>query len=73
MRVLSIAFQGAMSEEMLAEGANDKLDAEIAKRKDLVAAGPKRVFGYNSPMVPKDKTFWEVQIPIKGGKAKSAD
>ncbi len=29
------------------------------------AAGPLRVTGYNSPFVPRDKNFFEVQIPLK--------
>jgi hypothetical protein len=68
MRVLSIAVQGPRSAQVLAE-AERKLDAEITKRKELVAAGPRRVLGYNSPMVPREKAFWEVQIPInkRGG------
>lgn len=64
MRVLSIACQGEMSAAKLDE-AERKLEAEIARRQATVAAGPKRVLGYNSPMVPKGKTYWEVQVPIK--------
>ena len=64
MRVLSIAIQGAMSAEKLGE-AERKLEAEMARRKNITAAGPKRVLGYNSPMVPRDKAFWEIQVPIR--------
>jgi hypothetical protein len=28
-------------------------------------AGPLRVMGYNSPFVPQEKNFFEVQIPLK--------
>lgn len=63
LRVLSIALQGAMSPAKLNE-AEDKLQAEIEQRRDLVAAGPARVLGYNGPSVPTRKKFWEVQIPI---------
>jgi hypothetical protein len=64
MRVLSIASQGEMSPATL-DDAERKLAAEIARRKTIVAAGPIRVLGYNSPMVPKGKAYWEVQVPIK--------
>jgi hypothetical protein len=64
MRVLSIAFQGKMTADAL-EDAERKLDAELARREGIVAAGPKRVLGYNSPMVPKGKAYWEIQVPIE--------
>lgn len=64
IRVLSIACQGEMSPAKL-DDAERKLETEIARRQAIVAAGPKRVLGYNSPMVPKGKTYWEVQVPIK--------
>jgi hypothetical protein len=44
------------SEKMLA--------SEIKKRENIKPVGPYRVLGYNSPFVPKNKTFWEVQVPI---------
>jgi SOUL heme-binding protein len=72
MRVLSIAIQGEMSARQR-EDAERQLDAEIAKRKDVAAAGPKRVLGYNSPMVPRDKRFWEIQVPIKGQDVEAAE
>jgi hypothetical protein len=64
MRVLSIAFRGGMSTVAL-DNAERKLEAEIARRKTIVAAGPKRVLGYNSPMVSRGKAYWEVQVPIQ--------
>lgn len=67
LRVLSLAIQGEMTEKVLEE-AEQKLNAEIARRGDVVAAGPKRVLGYNSPMVPRGKAFWEVQLPIAASK-----
>jgi SOUL heme-binding protein len=72
MRVLSIAIQGEMSARQR-EDAEHKLDVESAKRKDIAAAGPKRVLGYNSPMVPRDKRFWEIQVPIKGQDVEAAE
>ena len=63
MRVLSIAFQGQLSADAR-EQAEKLLAAEIAARTNLTVAGPYRALGYNSPFVPKDKAFWEIQIPI---------
>jgi hypothetical protein len=37
-------------------------------------SGPVRVMGYNSPFVPRDRQFFEMQIPIRdrsGSMAKS--
>jgi hypothetical protein len=72
MRVLSIAYQGGMSAARIAD-AERMLEAEIERRKTVVATGPKRVLGYNSPMVPRDKSYWEVQIPIKERSSENAD
>jgi hypothetical protein len=44
------------------------LNAEIARRGDIVAAGSKRVLGYNSPTVARGKAFWEIQLPIAASK-----
>ena len=71
MRVLSIAFQGQLSADTR-EQAEKKLAAEIESRKDLTVIGPYRVLGYNSPFVPKDKAFWEIQVPITDVKLDAA-
>jgi len=71
MRVLSIAFQGQLSADTR-EHAEKKLAAEIEKRKNLKVNGPYRVLGYNSPFVPKDKAFWEIQVPITDVKLDAA-
>ncbi len=64
MRVLSIAYQGELTPKKTAE-----LEGELAKaledRPELRAAGERRILGYNSPMVPRDKVFWEVQLPVE--------
>jgi hypothetical protein len=72
LRVLSLAFQGQMSANTR-EQAEKKLAAEIESRKDLTVIGPYRVLGYNSPFVPKDKAFWEIQIPVTEKKSGSAN
>ena len=63
-RVLSIAVQGEMTDRAL-QDARKALEAEAASRANISVAGPMRVLGYNSPMVPRQKRFWEVQLPIK--------
>lgn len=64
LRVLSIASQGDMSPEALAE-AEQKLRAALASRDDLEEAGPPRLLGYNGPDVPAKKRFWELQLPVR--------
>ena len=64
LRVLSVAFQGQLNDEIL-RGLEAKLADELKRRPELVADGPPRVLGYNSPMIPKDKNYWEIQIPLK--------
>lgn len=67
MTVVSIGCRGARTESAIAE-AREKLMAWLNQRKgEYVVAGPLRVMGYNSPFVPRDKSFFEVQIPIPDG------
>jgi SOUL heme-binding protein len=71
MRVLSIAFQGQLSADAR-EQVEKKLAAEIESRKNITVVGPYRLLGYNSPFVPKDKAFWEIQVPITDVKLDAA-
>ncbi len=64
MTVVSLGLRGARSESAFAD-ARKKLDDWLAANADRYQpAGPMRVMGYNSPFVPRDRQFWEVQIPI---------
>jgi hypothetical protein len=63
VRVLSVAVQGPLSDKVLKESEN-RLADEISGRKDLRIVGPYRVLGYNSPFIARNKTFWEIQVPI---------
>ncbi|MEI6340275.1 MAG: heme-binding protein, partial [Verrucomicrobiota bacterium] len=63
LRVLSVAYQGRMNPAAIAE-ATAKLQAAMAVKPELKAAGEIRILGYNGPMVPRDKVYWEVQIPL---------
>lgn len=59
--VLSIGIRGSTDGLPLAmrvlEGA--------LERGNFVRAGSPRMLGYNSPMVPQERKYWELQIPIK--------
>jgi hypothetical protein len=65
MKVVSIGCRGSQTATAVAE-AREKLLEYLAAKKDVyVAAGPMRVMGYNSPFVPRDRNFFEVQIPVR--------
>ncbi len=65
MKVVSIGCRGSQTDRAVAD-AERKLLACLDERKDqYVVAGPLRVMGYNSPFVPRDKNYFEVQIPVK--------
>jgi hypothetical protein len=62
--VVSIGCRGRQTPEAIS-AARQKLLAYLAEKKDQYAiAGPMRVMGYNSPFVPRDRNFFEVQIPV---------
>lgn len=60
--VLSLGVRGDRVGSSLAR-ARQALEARLAAD-GLVAAGPYRVLGYNSPMVPAEQRFWELQVPV---------
>jgi hypothetical protein len=63
--VVSIGMRGAHSAAAVEE-ARQRLLAWFEERKsEYRPAGPLRVMGYNSPMIPADRRFFEVQIPIE--------
>lgn len=69
MTVVSIGCRGSRTSSAIAK-ARDKLVNWLDQKKtDYVSAGPMRIMGYNSPFVPRDRNFFEVQIPVKGAKA----
>ncbi len=69
MTVVSIGCRGSRTTSTIGE-ARTKLVAWLdQKRADYVSVGPMRIMGYNSPFVPRDRNFFEVQIPVKGAKA----
>ncbi len=67
LRVLSIAQRGPITTEAI-KAAQDKLNAKIRELSKIRPAGEFRILGYNSPMSPREKNFWEVQLPIEENK-----
>jgi hypothetical protein len=69
MKVVSIGCRGPQTSTAIDE-ARQKLMKYLEENRDVLAvAGPMRVMGYNSPFVPRDRNFFEVQIPVKSVKA----
>lgn len=65
MTVVSMGARGAHTASAVEE-ARRQLQAWLDERADEYrAAGPLRVMGYNSPTVPAERRFFEVQIPIE--------
>ena len=63
--VLSIGMRGGRSDAVLVE-AEQSLRNWLAENKTRYdQSGALRVLGYNSPFVPRDRQFFEVQIPIR--------
>lgn len=69
MTVVSIGCRGSQSPQAIAEARQKLLDSLAQKKDEYAIAGPMRVMGYNSPFVPRDKNFFEVQIPVKAVKS----
>jgi len=65
MTVVSIGCRGARTGAAVAEAREKLVKWLDGKKGQYVASGPMRVMGYNSPFVPRDKNFFEVQVPIK--------
>jgi hypothetical protein len=62
--VVSIGVRGPRSEALVTT-ATERLRAWLAENKQsYVQHGPVRIMGYNSPFVPRDRQFFEVQIPV---------
>jgi len=69
MQVVSIGCRGARTSAAVAE-ARGKLLKYLAENPDRHAiAGPMRVLGYNSPFVPRDQNYFEVQIRVTNKKS----
>ncbi len=65
MRVVSIGVRGARTNAAVSTAHNRLLDWLGEHAEQYQQDGPVRVLGYNSPFVPRDRQFFEVQIPIR--------
>ncbi|MCM8532575.1 MAG: heme-binding protein [Lentisphaeraceae bacterium] len=63
-KFVSIGIRGNESQSAI-KSAIAKLENWLSMNNSFTVDGKARLLGYNSPMVPRDKRFWEVQIPIK--------
>jgi hypothetical protein len=71
MTVVSIGVRGPRSDAVVAD-AQARLTKWLAQNKErYVESGAVRLLGYNSPFVPKNKQFFELQIPIREVQAKA--
>ena len=62
--VVSTGVRGARTEESVAK-AQARVDTWLEDNRDRYsAAGPLRVMAYNSPFVPRNQNYFEVEIPI---------
>jgi len=65
MQVVSLGLSGPHTPERISEAAG-RLRTWIGENSpQYVAAGDVRVMGYNSPFVPRDRRYFEVQIPVE--------
>jgi hypothetical protein len=69
MSVVSIGCRGQRDSASVAKARRKLLDYLEEHKGQYTVAGPMRVMGYNSPFVPRDKNFFEVQIPIRVARA----
>ena len=64
LQAISVGGRGDWSGASM-ERARSLIDAWMTTHPDYVAADDLRVFGYNSPQMPKEKRYHEVQLPVK--------
>ncbi len=62
--VLSVGLNGPVTEERAA-AARRAIEARLASDPSLEAAGEYRLLGYNSPMIPEARRFYEIQRPVR--------
>lgn len=70
--VVSIGCRGPQNSTTVAE-ARGRLLQWLDENEQYVPVGSLRVMGYNSPFVPREKNFFEVQIPIEQGETPATD
>jgi hypothetical protein len=65
--VLSIALRGQRSQDTLAE-AQEVIRA-YAETEGIAISDDWRMFGYSSPMIPRDRQYFEIQVTLADGEA----
>jgi hypothetical protein len=71
MTALSIGQIGDDRRERV-EQLRERLHAFLAAHPEWEVAGPLRTMGYNSPMVSRDRRYFEVQLPVRPAAAPGA-
>jgi len=62
---LSTGVRGPRTDDAVAK-ARARLDTWLENNGErYVSAGPMRVMAYNSPFIPRDRNYFEVEIPIR--------
>lgn len=64
MTVVSLALRGGYTSERVSD-AEAKLRSWLQQYREYEPAGSLRLMGYNSPMVPPERRFAELQLPVK--------
>jgi len=64
LKVASFGLRGRRTDERVLD-AKRAIEAWLAGRRDLEAAGNVRVMGWNGPMTPSARSYFEVQIPVR--------
>lgn len=64
MRVASFGVRGRRTDERVRE-ARRAIEGWLSGRTGLEAAGSLRVMGWNGPMTPVARSYFEVQIPVR--------
>ena len=63
-KAVSIGLRGTDSRTRISS-AREKLEGWLKEHPEYQASGELRLMGYNSPFIPADKQFFEVQLPVK--------
>lgn len=77
VEVVEVPAATALSIGAIGDDRRDRVEAMGARLQAFLAApdcryeaaGPLRTMGYNSPMVPRDQRYFEVQLPIRAKQA----
>ena len=63
--VVSIGVRGEQSGSAMRQAGQRLSDWLVQNNNRYQRTGPVRVMGYNSPFVPRDRQFFEVQLQVK--------